>query len=622
MKYIAILFFVVFCSHVYAQQQVKSVVAPGAHTEMQIPLYKQHNVLLQKAQYTAGPYSNSSAGARTTAGTGPIFDTSLWKHRVDSTWGAGLADSLKLKVLNAWWGHFDSLYPCFMHLPAYNWDSIVNAMRTEVSGGVSKGRFAGIANHLLSLINDGHSNFADYAVNYPSSVYLGQPLFRGESGKFGACITPVYDTVALVYNVFPMHPLGLQAGDVILGYNGIPWATLVRTILQYQLPNSVYKGSTDSATWHRYIQAAGENWYLFDTINIQKCDGSIVNLPTSLMTGALYQTFCTEQMPVPGVHIPDYTEYYIWDRSVTYGVVSGTRVGYIYMYDCLDTAKLVNAVKTLVRDSLVKGLVIDIRTNFGGGFLAYWAAYEYLASGGTSWVGYGERTTPTNRMLMTNTGLTSWYDIYDTDPHYFTGKIAIICGPNAVSAGDFLPVMFKHHPRVKLFGKSTAGAFGSYEGFPVGAGFGTAMQPVNFFESATPTYYMTHTMHPVDSMMWLNKDSVCAGRDNMSYDAIRWIESDYVSVEDAPLSSSLQIFPNPAGNSVNIVISNTAASDVNIKLCNMVGSVVMDKNYHINMGHNMITLGLRTDNIPSGNYTLTISSDKGERIIKKLSIIR
>lgn len=621
MKYIPVLFFVICSLYSYAQHGSYPSTLPGKQQISEVPPYKQHNMLLQKAQYTNSPFTVSLPGAKTTSGTGPIFDTAQWKHRVDSTWGAGNPDSIKLKVLNTWWGHIDSLYPCFIHLPAYNWDSIVNAMRTEISAGVSEGRFAGMINYLLGLINDGHTNFYDYPVNYTSSVYQGLPLFRGESGRFGACITPVYDTVPLIYNVFPMHPLGLQPGDVILGYNGIPWASLVRTILNYQLPNSVYKGSTDSATLHRYIQAAGENWYLFDTINIRKCDGSIVNLPTSLMTGALYQTFCTEQMPLPGVHIPSYSEYFVSDVSVTYGVVTGTHVGYIYMYDCSDTAKLIHAIKTLVEDSLVKGLVIDIRTNYGGSFLAYWAAYEYLASGGTSWVGYAERTTPVNRTLMSTTGPTSWYDVYDTDPHYFTGKIAIISGPNAVSAGDFLPVMFKHHPRVKTFGKSTAGAFGSYEPFYVGTGYRASMQPVNFFEAATPTYYMTHTMQPVDSMMWLDKDSVCSGRDNMSYDAIRWIESDYVSVQTVNLNSSVRLYPNPAVDHTNLIICNGKGGKITVQLRDMVGEIMINSDYYMNAGDNIIRVDL-PGSISTGNYLISVTATNGERITKKITVMR
>ena len=590
----------------------------GFENNTSVPAYKQHNLLLQHATYAGARHGNE----RTTSGTGPVFDTAQWAHRVDSTWGAGWPDSVKLSVLNMFWGHVDSLYPCFVHLPAYNWDSIVNSMRTQISaGGVSEGKYASIINYLLSLMNDGHSNFYDYLVNYPNTIYQGLPLFRGESGMLGACVTTLNDTSALVYDAFPGHPFGLEPGDIILGYNGIPWTSLVRTILGYNLPNSVYKGSTDSATYHRYIQAAGENWYLFDTINIKKCNGSVVNKPTSLMAGTLYQNFCTEQMNEPGVNKPTYYGYYYLDSSVTFGVLAGTHIGYVYMYDCEDTTglKLYNAVRTLIEDSMVTGLILDIRTNFGGGFIAYWRTYQYLTSGGTAWVGYGQRNDPTNRLSMYIDGPTSWYNITDSDPGYFNHPIAILCGPNAVSAGDFLPVLFQHNPQVKLFGKSTAGAFGNLVAVNVNNNnFATTMQETNFFQASDPSNYISHTMVPVNFPGWFDRDSVCAGSDNVVTTAVRWIEGTEAVKNTTPTDMNVSVFPNPASDHINVAIASGENAVLNIKLCNMLGSVMSENAYAINAGSNAVKIDIK--NVTPGNYYLLIEGN-GSRVVRKVTIM-
>ncbi len=597
--------------------------AAGFTKSTSVPAFKQHNLLLQRAAYAAAtPHTGTE---KTTSGTGPVFDTTQWNHRVDSTWGAGWPDSVKLSVLNMFWGHIDSLYPCFVHLPSYNWDSIVSSMQAQITaGGVSEGKYASMINYLLSLMNDGHSNFYDYMVNYPYAIYPGLPLFRGESGKLGACVTTLNDTTALVYSAFPGHPFGLEPGDIILGYNGIPWTRLVQIILGYNLPNSVYKGSTDSAMYHRYIQAAGENWYLFDTINIKKCNGSLVNLPTSLMSGVLYNDFCTEQMDVPGVNKPSYNGYYYDDSDVVYGVMTGTHIGYVYMYDCEDTTdKLYRAVKSLVEDSMVTGLILDIRTNFGGGFDAYWDAYTYLTSGGTSWVGYGQRSDPTNRLAMYIDGPTSWYDIVDSDPNYFPHPIAILCGPNAVSAGDFLPVMFQHNPQVKLFGKSTAGAFGNLVEVNVNnTNFATTMQQTNFFQASDPSNYISHTMIPVNFPVWLDQAGVCAGTDTVVNTAAHWIEGTEAVKNATAATVKISVFPNPATKYIDIAIASPANDQMDVKLCDMLGEAVNDNGYSIVPGNNSIRINLENTQVPSGNYYLSFQGNNGERTIRKIAIIR
>ncbi len=615
MKYFVLL--CLFFAVTFAHAQTAQNELPRMNISKEDLPLRQHKLRLSQAEY-----ANAPAAKTTNSGPGYNFDSSRWAHLVDSTWGAGLPDAQKMAQFNTFWKHFDSFYACYINLPAYNWDSIVTAIDTQIMHGVSKGRFAAIANDFMRKINDGHSGFHDAAVNYPSSIYRGLPLFRDESGKFGACITTFNDTEAMVYSVHAGHPLGLERGDIILGYNSEPWLKIVKTMLNNQLPNSVYLGSTDAATMHRYVQAAGENWYLFDTINIKKCDGSIVNLPTTLMTGFSYQDFPTEQMPVAGVNIPTYTQYYSSGVNISANVIHGHRIGYVYMYDCTDATgnKLLNATKRLVEDSLVTGLIYDIRTNFGGGFLAFESTFKYLNDADVSWVGYGDRYDA-NRLNLSNVGLTSWYDLTDDEPHYFYHPIAILTGPNAVSAGDFFPVLFRHHPNVKVFGKSTAGAYGSSTSITLPyTGFYASMQLANFFQTGAPTSYMTHTEVPVDSNIWFVRDSVCLGIDNMVSTAVQWIEGITSDIHGPSLQSfTAHVYPNPVSNYINIAITNPANQQVEITLRNMLGSVVLHTGY--NAGSGTLRLDL-PEQLPSGNYYLSLQDEKGNKAMKKIAVIR
>jgi hypothetical protein len=581
-----------------------------------IPPALEHEILLQQATYAQSAKNKTT---KTTAG-GPVFDTARWNFLVDSTWGTGIADSEKLKVFDRIWKTFDSMYPCFIHLPMYNWDSIVNGMRTEINNGVSRGRFAAILNELRRYINDGHSSIYDVVVNYPSIIYLGLPLMRAESGRFGACVTMLSDSSAMVYESEPNHVFSLQPGDIILGYNDMPWKELIKIILKYRLPSSINVGSTDAATYHKMIQAAGENWHLFDTINIKKCNGSLVNYPTSLMYSTGYSRFCTEQLPVKNIKKNDYNDYYYLYDAFSSGMIAGTKIGYVYMYDCLDAGdSLYNNVKMLIEDSLAEALILDIRTNFGGGYSAYWKTFDYLRNGFVQWVGYGERVSPFNRYQLFNQP-SSWYNLNDAIPMAIYKPIALLQGPRAISAGDLFQLMYKHYPWLKTFGKSTAGAFGSRQNIALtNADYKASLQPINFYEVTNPSHYLTHTEYPIDFPVWLDRDSVCAGKDNVVSEAVKWIMGQLAIKDAGKQKQTVKIYPNPASNYTNVVVNNATNSMVKIRLRNLLGQVLLEQTGHLDNGSNKCTLNLA--NIPAGNYYLSILS-KHSMITEKLVIIK
>lgn len=588
------LLFIILCLIVlqYANGQEKYL-----YSTEEIPPALQHIILSQQAKFINTTHSKTT---KTTA-SGPVYDTSRWSHLVDSTWGNGIDDTAKLSMFNRIWSSFDSTYPCYVHLPLYNWDSIVNSMRAEITSGVSRGRYAAILAKLRWYINDGHTNFYDAGVNYPTYVYPGMPLMRGEAGTFGACITMLPDSTAMVYEVVPGHPFGLQPGDVILGYNSELWKDLIKIIQQHELPNAVYIGSTDAATYHRMIKSAGDNWHLFDTINIKKCDGTIVNFPTNLMVNKYYNGLCTEQMSLAGISKLTLSQYYNQGRSVSSGMMPGTKIGYAYMLDCTDASgnELYNAVKLLIEDSMANALIIDIRTNYGGGFNAYWKTFEYLMGGDVEWVGYGERVTHNNRYLMFNQP-SYWYDIVDEDPHSFNNPIAILCGPEAVSAGDFFQLMYTHHPWVRTFGKSTAGAYGSSKQIITGQpNYYARMQPVNFYEVSNPGYYLTHTEYPIDQPVWFNRDSVCAGKDNIVGEAIQWINSKLAVSNINVQHIQPKIYPNPVADELHITGAGNATYIITNSFGQIIDKGIIDSNDYI----------ISTSKYAKGLYNISLNSN-------------
>ena len=107
--------------------------------------------------------------------------------------------------------------------------------------------------------------------------------------------------------------------------------------------------------------------------------------------------------------------------------------------------------------------------------------------------------------------------------NYYDKPIAILTGPGTVSAGDVESVRLKFHPMVKFFGKSSNGAFCSYDYPSLG-------HPDWFFSLSTSNaylisnhQYLAHSELDMYRDVWLSQDGVINGNDNVVEAAIDWI---------------------------------------------------------------------------------------------------
>ena len=46
----------------------------------------------------------------------------------------------------------------------------------------------------------------------------------------------------MIFRVVPNHPLNVQPGDIILGYEGVPWKDLIVELMEAELPNYKWWG--------------------------------------------------------------------------------------------------------------------------------------------------------------------------------------------------------------------------------------------------------------------------------------------------------------------------------------------------------------------------------------------
>ena len=395
-----------------------------------------------------------------------------WRALVDSMWGPGLPTSTKLQIFDMFWNLINTSYAGFPYLDV-NWDSLKALYRPEVAAGVSRGRFQAILGQMYLPLCEDHTYIADAGLD-SSFMQGGEFVFKpgvpmfwtngwGPVGNFGAALTPLPDSSLLVYRAITSHPLGLVPGDIILGYDRIPWKRLYKDLLAAQLPFEwwiIPFGSTKRSLTYSLLNSAGNNWSLFDTIDVVKyASGDTVHLPTAPLAGLDWLSlYATDQVPVPGVQMPDLAD----EEYVSYGLIDS--IGYVYVarWNAVEGLQFAAALADLITAKKVKGLILDFRYNLGAGDsrTAADAGLDYLfnqnPAGPSRWRN-AMRNTTGDHFSFTYTAPFDQF-VY-MRPDSFAGPVAVLPGPHASSFGDLNAFKMRSYPRVRFFGLPTNGSF-------------------------------------------------------------------------------------------------------------------------------------------------------------------
>jgi hypothetical protein len=522
-----------------------------------------------------------------------------WAAIIDSTWGTGLSTSTKLQLFDAAWNKLNAEYAAFQNLNV-DWQALGNLYRPEVadtSNPVSRGRFAAIMNHLGLALQEAHTFIDDKLVNQNTPLAPGVPLFVvgawADNSHFGASLTPLPDSSLLVFKTLPNHPLGLVLGDIVLGYDGLPWKVLYKEILAAQLP--IYKpyfwGSSESAMTHNMLMSAGMNWHLFDTLDVVKYNnGDTLHFSTASLAGQTGFIWGNEQLNIPGVPWPNINgnNVFSWrdianlGDYVSWGVIPGTQIGYIYVLAWASnnifpgsniSTEFYNAVDSLMNYYETTGLIIDQRLNYG----AWWEYKQGLSSLFNFTVEtFGLDTRcgdPNNHFQMCpHPTYTCSFNAIRGNPMTFYDKpIAVLTGPGAVSAGDEFPLSMTFHPMVKVFGKSTAGAFsgGEWGDLMGNSGWEIVSTFANAYLCSDPGIYLAHTESEIDEEVWLTQEDVANGEDTVVKAAKAWINSMIHAYNVKPHSS----FIRPAIDTLTITANVANPNTHNISVAAIINTL-------------------------------------------------
>jgi hypothetical protein len=522
------------------------------------------------------------------------YSESDWRAAIDSTWGPGVDDNIKATAFNGFWVGVDADFACFHNLQI-DWDSVWDATVPSIlDSGVSRGRFSAMLSHAARVLKEGHTTAFDWGVSFTEPA-PGVPLMYvgawGENGHFGAGLTPLPDSSLLVYEAVENHPLALVPGDIVLGYDGIPWKHLYPELLEAQLPLAMdfWWGSAETAHTHSWLISAGMNWHLFDTIDVVKYGADdTLHLATNALAGKEMSLFATEQMDIPGVPKPEYH----WSRMVTWGLVEGTRIGYIYClgwfpYEVMH--QWFDAIDTLVNDIETDGLIIDFRTNYGGCVSAMVPGLNLLFDSTLDVYGMHVRGDPEDHYYMAPSPVvdTDFFVIYGDPATSYDKPVALLTGPGSISGGDFTPLILTHHPMAKVFGKPTTGSFNSAQPVSLGGEFYARYARWSAYLESNPGHYLTRDEFPSAADfpwipyedVWLTREGVVHGRDDVVEAAIAWINSctdaEGERPEIRPQRFTLrQNCPNPFNAATSIEFTLPIKSHVKITVCDILGREV------------------------------------------------
>jgi hypothetical protein len=469
-----------------------------------------------------------------------------WQHIIDTTWGPGLPLEEKLKIFDSYTDSLTRKFDGFnsLGIDPKEWEAIKSSYRSRIDASTSRGAFSSLMSHFAYSLRDCHTYAMDSVVAF-SALNPGTPVLVVncfDCSHFGAALTTLPDSSLVVLRTLKDHPLGLGPGDIVIGYEGLPWKVLLDELLAFDIPMIGNSSGAKSALRHDVLLSAGNNWHLFDTIDIVKyTSGDTLHLPVYPLLdlpvpvgsdlyspGEKKNLFLNnEQLPVPGVPFPDPNE--INEQAVFYGIVEGTNIGYIYLiidnsqlsgFDYSTGEQFFKAVTALWNTN---GLIIDIRFEIGG-----WpwplTAYELLFNEQFYTIEDAYRCSREDFTLCS-----------DNDPDEFKiqGKpmtlydrpLAVLTGANAGSGGDVRAQWMTYHPMSTFFGMSTAGTMGDHEGIKNFPDWWIYYSKSDVFHVSQPGVYLNRREFPVDDTTWFDRDGVARGEDAVVNKAIEWIRN-------------------------------------------------------------------------------------------------
>jgi hypothetical protein len=476
-----------------------------------------------------------------------------WQDIIDSTWGPGLPLQVKRNLFTQYANILHDEFDGFLSLGVdwQDWYALRDSFFQRIDSTTSRGGFCALMNYFTFYFKDCHTMALDEQILLNTPLNPGTPVLFAASfitvEHSGVVVTVLADSSVLVLRAVPNHPLGLKPGDIILGYEGISYHTIIEQLMQAELPGWLPWIGAESAVFHEMMAGALMNWHLFNSIDILKYStGIIVNLPTAPMINInIPPMLNNEQIDIPGIPFPNYFN----NEIVSYGTLQNTNVGYIYLFSESPNVsphpddQFYQAVNSLKN---TEGLIIDMRWNEGG-----WAffddAFRILFNESPYTLNSANRESPSTFTLIPN-NYSALHRIKGNPSSLYDHPIAILLGSHCGSMGDRTAHRFRYHPMVKFFGRPPVASFGLNDFNNNFTDWYLRYSLEDMYHLDQPGIYLNRSEFPIDFPVWHNPSDAANGVDAVVETALNWLNSMIYAHNVKPNSS----FINPIIDSLNI----------------------------------------------------------------------
>jgi hypothetical protein len=503
-----------------------------------------------------------------------------WQAIIDSTWGPGVPLEQKLEIFDAYTHALDERFDGFssLGLDWSSWDSLKNSYRSQVDSTTSRGRFCAIMNYFTTELRDMHTIAFDSAMIDINAINPDTPVLIADAfmdvNHFGAVTTALPDCTCLVLRVVENHPLDLQPGDILLGYEGTSYPIILKELLDAQIPVIIRNAGAKSAEVDIYYKLAGMNWHLFETIDILKYStGDTVHFSLEPMISLDVPPMKNnEQMEMPGIPFADYYN----NQVVSYGILNNTNIGYIYLlaesWRESPTAdeqfyEAVNALKN------TEGLIIDLRWNIGG--LSFFDdACKILFNNSPYTLNGAFRCDPSSFDLCPN-DQTIPHQIKGDPQSMYDHPIALLLGSSCHSYGDRTAHRFSYHAMLKSFGKPPAASFGTSNFVETYPDWLLRYSKEDMYHVSQPGVYLNHSEFPIDFPVWFDPDDVAKGEDTIVKKALDWMQN-LAYAHDVTVNKTF-VIPETEEVAIRAIVENPIQDQLSITAeLNSINDVLID----------------------------------------------